>query len=206
MKDSNFPNPRQTGRDVTFVLGVQTEGPPADVTVVDTVFGAVDIVSVVTYDGDPSACSVSGKVVTCTAHLFEGGFGQGIFIRVRPTAPGAFGHSARATSRVADPNLENNAVSEQNTAVSLSTAALTPSTVAGGKTASLRVTLTSGAPGSGSVRLTSSNPAVASIRSSLDVSPAETRRVRPTSFPKRLRSPRRWTSPRRSAWSPVPRG
>jgi probable HAF family extracellular repeat protein len=109
-QSSNFPNPRQTGREVTFVLGVQTQGPPADVTVVDTVSGPVDIVSVTTYRGDPSACSVSGKVVTCTAHLFEGGFGEGIFIRVRPTAPGVFGHSAQASSRVFDPNTTNNFV------------------------------------------------------------------------------------------------
>jgi probable HAF family extracellular repeat protein len=173
---SNFPNPRQTGREVTFVLGVVTDGPPADVTVVDTISGAVDIVSVTTYRGDPSACSVSGKVVTCTAHLFEGGFGEGIFIRVRPTAPGVFGHSAVASSPV-DRHPENNSVTEQNTAVSLSTAALTPSTIAGGKSASLRVTLTSGAPGSGSVALTSSNPAVAPIRSSLILHTGETTRA-----------------------------
>jgi hypothetical protein len=176
-QSSNFPNPRQTGREVTFVLGVQTQGPPADVTVVDTVSGPVDIVSVTTYRGDPSACSVSGKVVTCTAHLFEGGFGEGIFIRVRPTAPGVFGHSAQASSRAFDPNTKNNFVSEANTAVSLSTVALTPSTTAGGKAASLRVTLTSGAPGSGSVGLTSSNPAVASIRSSLILHSGETTRA-----------------------------
>jgi probable HAF family extracellular repeat protein len=178
----NFPNPRQTGRDVNFVLGVQVVAvenvaSPADVTVVDSVFGAVDIVSVTTYGGDPSACSVSGKVVTCTLHLFEGGLEEVIFIRVRPTAPGVFGHSARASSRVFDPNLANNSLSEQNTAVSLSTVALTPSTIAGGKTASLRVRLTSGAPSSGSVRLTSSNPAVAPIRSSLILHTGETTRA-----------------------------
>ena len=173
--DGNLPNPVQAGRHVTFVLGVEnTTHAPADVTVVDTVVGPVEVVSAGTWEGDP--CNVSGKTVTCSAHLSEA-FGQDFYITVRTTAAGVFGHSAVASSAIADLNASNNSVADENTAVSLSSVAVTPSTIAGGKTAVFRVFLTSGAPGSGSVTLTSSNPEVASIRSSLVLINRETTRA-----------------------------
>jgi hypothetical protein len=174
--DSNQPFPIQTGRETIFVLGVENNtGTAADVTVVDTLFGPVEVVEATTWDGAASPCIVNGHIVACSAHLFDGG-GQDFFVRVRTTAPGAFGHSAVASSPVTDMDTSNNSVAEENTAVSLSSVALAPTTIAGGKSAAFRVFLTSGAPGWGSVKLTSSNPTLAPIRSSLVPVQGETTR------------------------------
>jgi probable HAF family extracellular repeat protein len=169
--DGNWPKPIQAGREMTWAVGVENlTGAPSFATVVDTVTGPVQIVSAVPYDDD-TPCAISGQTVTCTARLFEGTRGQDFFITVRTTGAGHFSHSVTGWSMAADPDLSNNSDGPvENTAVSLSAVAVTPSTIAGGKSASLRVWLTSDAPPSGfNVALVSSNPAVLPVPSSLGV-------------------------------------
>ena len=73
-------------------------------------------------------------------------------------------------SRIADLDLDNLDGPEYNTAVSLSDLEITPAAIAGGRSASLRVRLTSEAPASNNgVRLTSSNPEVLPVLSALGV-------------------------------------
>jgi hypothetical protein len=75
------------------------------------------------------------------------------------------------TSNNSDTNPANDAIVENNYAVALSALALTPSTVAGGKASSARVTLTGIPPASNdaTVRLSSSRPDIAPVPATLIV-------------------------------------
>lgn len=82
----------------------------------------------------------------------------------RTTGPGAITNTSVLTSPVPDPVPENNTVVEENWAVALATLALSPTSVAGGKASSARVTLTSAAGSNGAVvRLSSSRPDIAPV-------------------------------------------
>jgi probable HAF family extracellular repeat protein len=180
-KDSNKPNPVEVGRPVVFVMSVWVNDlsrPSAQqtITVTDTITGAVEVTSAQVFDGPP--CAIAGRTVTCAVSDIGHGSDRELQIAVRPTAPGAFSHTARVTGQTPDPNTANNEITEENTAVSLAGLTLTPSTIPGGKVSLLRVNLTGPAPGGGAtVKLASSNPAVASVPTSIYVLGAGTTRA-----------------------------
>jgi probable HAF family extracellular repeat protein len=172
LQDSNRPNPVEVGRPVTFVMSVAGNGvsrPAArqTVTVTDIISGPVEVTSAGVVDGP--ACAVAGQTVTCS--LTEIGFDEReVQIAVRPTAPGAFTHTARVSGQTPELDAANNEITEENTAVSLAGLTLTPSTIPGGKLSTVRVNLTGPAPASGAiVKLASSNPAIAPVPSSIEV-------------------------------------
>jgi probable HAF family extracellular repeat protein len=160
----NLPRPVQAGRTVRYYMSmyVNEDGvrPSANqtVTVTDTVSGPVEIVSA-GVSGGPS-CNITGLTVTCRVPNVGWGSTQEVSILVRTTAAGVFSHTARITAPSTDPNPEDNVIREENTAISLSSLTLTPSTLAGGKASSARMTLTHPHVNGATVRLASSNPTV----------------------------------------------
>jgi uncharacterized repeat protein (TIGR01451 family) len=167
--DGNLPRPVQTGRTISWVLFVtnQSDGgrSATNVTVTDTLSGAVEYVSVAVEGANADACRILGRTLECHFERIEdGSFGPFVQILVRPTAAGEFGHTVRIThADQDDPDPSNNQYSESNLAISLAALTLKPATVAGGKAVGVNVTLTSPHPHGASVRMTSSNPAVAPV-------------------------------------------
>jgi hypothetical protein len=120
------------------------------------------------FDGAPGTeeeCRISGRTITCDVPPIDtAGFGIEYWIGIRTTGAGHISHMSEVQIDVPDTDESNNSLWEENYAVSLSTLALTPSTLAGGKASSARVTLTGTAPGGdGLVRLSSSRPDVAAV-------------------------------------------
>ena len=92
------------------------------------------------------------------------------FVVVRATGPGVITHSATVTADQPDPSPGNNSGTESNTAVSLATLTLNPTTISGGDAAVGRVTLSSPSPyGGARVTLASSHPEIASVPFPFDV-------------------------------------
>ena len=170
---SNFPNPIQTGRTMAYAIGLfNAKEAAVRVTTTSTFTGPVEVVRAETYDGIP--CDIAGQVVTCHVDGVGDGSNKELRITVRTLQPGPFSHRARIEALGKSFDMEP----EDNTAVSLSTAEITPGVIAGGRSTSLRVHLTSPAPSSDArVALTSSNPAVVPVPQTLDVISGGTTRV-----------------------------
>jgi probable HAF family extracellular repeat protein len=172
--DSNLPRGIQVGKTVTFVISVQalTED---GVTVhgarlTDTLTGPAEFVGASSFDNRVK-CQVAPTTVTCDWGPFDSpGLGNEVRLTARATAPGTISHRAVVSNDTPDPNSANDSVSETNWAVALASLTLTPSTLAGGKASSSRVTLTDIAPGSDAVvRLSSSRPDIAPVPATIVV-------------------------------------
>jgi probable HAF family extracellular repeat protein len=166
---SNLPRPVQAGRQVTWALWVlnrTVDGTDAtNVTVTDTLTGPVEYVRADVIRGDGS-CQINGGTLECRFAKIGGDYDAAFVItHVRSTAAGPFGHTARIThTDQADPNAENNELSESNLAISLAGITLTPTSVTGGKPSLTSLTLTAPHPHSAVIRLRSSNPEVVPVR------------------------------------------
>src|SRR5262249_24909714 len=136
----------------------------------DTLTGPAEYVGFRSYR-ENDVCNISGKTVTCDVGAFDTiGNGQEIWFIVRTTAPGTLSHTTSLSSP-SDPVRADNTVTESNWAVAVAWLSMAPSTIAGGKAASARVTLTDIAPFSldATVRLASSNPDVAPVPATIIV-------------------------------------
>jgi len=174
--DSNLPRGVEVGRTITFVMSAQALAEdPINVygaRLTDTLSGPAEYVSAVGYGDANGLCEIAPKVLTCNLPPFDSaGMGTELAVTVRTTGPGSISHAAVLSSQSPDPNSANNSVSESNWAVALSALSLTPSTIAGGKASSARVTLTDIPPFShdASVRLASSRPDIAPVPSTIVV-------------------------------------
>ena len=175
LQDSNLPRGVEVGgKRITFVISeIASSDDPITVygaKLTDTLTGPAEYTSAWSYDGD-DVCDVAPKTVTCDVGPFDSvGSGKEIWVTVGTTGPGAISHQA-IISGPPDPNSANNSESESNWAVAVSALSLTPSTIAGGKASSARVTLTDIAPFSNdaTVRLASSRPDIAPVPSTIVV-------------------------------------
>jgi probable HAF family extracellular repeat protein len=167
----NYPNRIEVGKTTRIVLSVEA-GDRYGVTIrdgrlTDTLTGPAEFVDVVYWTGGrgEDVCEMTPKVVTCDLGIFDSpSLGREIWLIVKATGPGEFSHHAVVTTSAPEVDPSNNTVTQQNAGVALSTLALTPSTLPGGKASSARVTLTGEAPqGDAVVRLTSSRPEVAAV-------------------------------------------
>ena len=172
--DSNLPRGIEVGRLVEYVTSIAGAHsvPPVNVyraRMVHTLTGPATFVDAQAYDSD--SCDVTPTVVTCRLQTIDtGGIGREVRVRARATGPGPITHHATISSDVPDPNAANNSISEANRAIALSTFALTPATIAGGKIASAEVVLTDQAPaGDAVVRLTSSRPDIVPVPATFTV-------------------------------------
>ena len=169
--DSNLPRGVEVGRNIRLVNSILATPDPLAVYGVKftaTLTGPAEYTQVGRFDGSPTSagdCELSPKTITCNVPPIDTiGFGQEYWFTVRTTGPGAISHRLAATSEIPDPNAANNALVETNYAVALTALDLTPSTIAGGKASSARVTLTGIPPGGDAVvRLSSSRPDVAPV-------------------------------------------
>jgi probable HAF family extracellular repeat protein len=174
-KDSNLPRGVEVGKTIRWVNTVWATPYPLavyGVKITATLTGPAEYAGPVrSYDTDASECQVSAKTITCDVPGIDTvTFGREYWFTARTTGPGEIRHTVTAVSELPDPNPANNSLTERNYAVALADFALTPSTVAGGKASSARVTLT-GLPPSGDavVRLSSSRPDVAPVPATIIV-------------------------------------
>ena len=167
---SNLPTGVEAGRNIRLFNSVV--GTPDPLTIygarlVTTLTGPARYISATSYDGSPAPeCQLAPTTITCDLLPIDTvGFGPEYRFVVQTTGPGAIEHRATVSSGAADTNTANDTIVERNRAVALSALTLTPSTIAGGKATSVRVTLTDTAPESNdaTVSLWSSNPAVAPV-------------------------------------------
>lgn len=173
-ESSNLPSGVEAGRNIRFVMSIIGTPDPLvlyGARFTDTLFGPAEYVSVQPYDGNAEECRISGRTITCDVPPIDTvGFGPEYMITIRTTGAGSISHTSQVEIDVPDTDHSNNSATEANYAVSLSTLALTPSTLAGGKASSARVTLTGIAPGGdGVVRLSSSRPDVAAVPTTVGV-------------------------------------
>ncbi len=165
---TNFPNPHTAGQELTFGVTVENLQPyiATGVTVVDSITGPVEIVR----SAGAISCAQDGLRLTCRLAPVGGISSRDFFVIVRATGPGVITHSATVTADQPDPNPSNNSGTESNTAVSLATLTLNPTTIGGGDAPVGRVTLTSPSPRGGArVTLASSHPDIASVPFPFDV-------------------------------------
>ena len=173
--DSNLPRGVEVGRTIRYVNTVWATPDPLAVygtKLTATLTGPAEYVGPVRgYDTDGSECHVSAKTITCDVPGIDTiTFGREYSFTARATGPGEIRHTVTAVNEVPDPNPANNSLTERNYAVALADLTLTPSTIAGGKASSARVTLTGLPPaGDAVVRLTSSRPDVAPVPATLIV-------------------------------------
>jgi probable HAF family extracellular repeat protein len=191
-EESNLPRGVEVGaKNIRFVISATAWQNPDPITIygaklTDTLSGPAEYVGTRSYR-ENDVCQISGKTVTCDVGTFDSiGNGQEIWFVVRTTGPGTISHTTTITSP-SDPSTADNSVTESNRAVALSTFSLTPSTIAGGKSSSARVTLTDIAPFSNdaTVRLASSRPDIAPVPATLVVpnfsgSPSRAFNITPT--------------------------
>lgn len=167
--DTNVPNPHEAGQRLTLGDTVTNYAPytATGVTIHDTLSGPVEIVG---WSGAQS-CVQDGLQLTCTLPPTTCcGSSNDFFIQVRSTAAGAITHTSTLTADQPDPNLTNNSESESNTAVSLASLTLNPTTVIGGSSSLGRATLTSSAPyGGAPIALTTNRPDLVSLPSPFGV-------------------------------------
>ena len=173
--DSNLPRGVEVGKTIRIVNSVI--GAPDPLTLYGvrytaTLTGPAEYVPPARgYDTDGTECQVAPKTITCDVPPIDTiGFGREYGFTIRTTGPGTITHRASVTSNTPDTNPANNTLTESNYAVALSEFTLTPSTVAGGKASSARVTLTGNPPGGDAVvRLSSSRPDIAPVPATLVV-------------------------------------
>jgi len=169
LHDSNLPRDGvEAGKRMEFTTSVIGDevGPVYvyGVKMVHTLTGPAEFVEVKrVMEGD--SCELTATVVTCTMPFVEvGGSGREVQLWVRTTGVGPIAHHATVTSSVPDPDTSNDSISESNRAIALSTFALSPASIAGGKISSANFVLTDRAPGGDAVlRLTSSRPDIAAV-------------------------------------------
>jgi probable HAF family extracellular repeat protein len=171
--DTNIPNPHEAGRRLDLGVTVRSYGDSfvTGIEVTDTITGPIEYLS---WDTDVADCTQAGQTLTCRLkrNLQPGGHGITLMIRARSTGAGPITHSATARADQLDSDLANNSATEANTAVSLASLTLTPTTVVGGESSLGRATLTSRTPRGGArVVLSSSHPAVASVPDPFHVLP-----------------------------------
>jgi probable HAF family extracellular repeat protein len=182
-ESSNVPSGVEAGRPIRFVMSII--GTPGTLMLYGarftaTLFGPAEYDSVERYDdGNAEECRISERTITCDVPPIDTvGLGIEYMIGIRTTGAGYISHTSQVQIDVPDTDESNNSVTEENYAVSLSTLALTPSTLAGGKASSARVTLTGSAPGGdGVVRLSSSRPDVAAVPATVGVPVPNTTRA-----------------------------
>ena len=175
--DTNLPRGVEAGRNIRLVDTVFAAPDPLTVygvKITATLAGPGEYSAVRIYDGDlrdASECQIAARTVTCDVPPIDTvGFGVEYWFTVRTTGPGNISHNVVATSEIPDPNGANNSIVEANYAVALSNLELTPSTIAGGKASSARVTLTGLPPqGDAVVRLSSSRQDVAPVPATIIV-------------------------------------
>ena len=180
---SNLPRGVEAGKEIRFSTSVT--GTPDPLTIygarlTTTLTGPAEYVSVRGYDTTAPECQITPKVLTCNVPPIDTiGFGREYLITIRTTAAGKIAQRSVVTWNGTDTNSGNNAVIEDNWAVSVAALALTPSTIAGGKASSARVTLTDIAPYSNdaSVRMTSSRPDIAPVPATFVVPTPNTSRA-----------------------------
>jgi hypothetical protein len=148
-EDSNLPRGVEVGKTIRLVDTVWATPDPLSVygvKITATLTGAAEYQAVRMFNGDfsdGSECQVAAKTITCDVPPLDTiSFGIEFWFTVRATGPGPISHSVTATSEVPDPNSANNSLREDNRAVALANLELTPSTIAGGKASSARITLT----------------------------------------------------------------
>jgi probable HAF family extracellular repeat protein len=166
-EDSNFPRGIEVGKTVSFVtstMNLAHDGITVyDAKLTHTLTGPAQFISVRTF-GD-GTCELTPTVVTCDMEPIDSpGIGREIWVTARTTGPGPISHHATIESATPDPRSDNNALTEPNRAIALSSLVLNPATVAGGKASAAQVTLTDQAPaGDAVVRMTSSRPDIAPV-------------------------------------------
>ncbi|MGH9309706.1 MAG: hypothetical protein ACRD1U_10055 [Vicinamibacterales bacterium] len=167
----NYPLRIEVGKTMRVVVSVEAFSDYGitihDGRLTDTLTGPAEFVEIRYFDGGrgSDACQLTPKVVTCDLGLFDSPtLGRELWFIVRATGAGPFSHRAVVTSSAPDPNPSNNTLIQHNAGVALSSLTLTPSTLAGGKASSARVTLTGPATQNDSVvRLMSSRPDIAPV-------------------------------------------
>jgi probable HAF family extracellular repeat protein len=173
LEDSNLPRGIEVGKTVRYVTSVEAHSNDGitmyGARVTHTLTGPAEFVDAQAFDND--SCEVTPTVVTCRIHSVDTiGIGRETWVRARTTGPGPVSHEVTVTSDAPDPNEANNSISEANRAIALSTFALTPDTLPGGKVSAARITLTEQAPaGDAVVRVTSSRPDIAPVPSTFVV-------------------------------------
>ena len=100
-----------TGRNMTYTLTVTNAGPDdaQSVVVTDTLPSSVTFVSVTSTQG---SCSESGGTVTCNLVTIASGGTATVDIVVTPNSAGTITNTASVSSLISDPNLTNNADTE----------------------------------------------------------------------------------------------
>jgi probable HAF family extracellular repeat protein len=159
-EDSNLPKGVEVGKTVQFVTSALGDSRTAvtiyDAQLVHTLTGPAEFVSAGTQDGND--CQVTPSRVTCRLRPIDSaGLGRETSVIVRATGVGTITHIATLTSGVPDPSNANNTISEDNRSVALAAYVLVPETIAGGKPAVARVTLTGAPPAGDAVLRVSSN-------------------------------------------------
>jgi probable HAF family extracellular repeat protein len=172
--DSNLPRGVEVGRTIRFVNSIMAAPDPLTVygvKITATLTGPAEYQAVRSYDTDASECQLTPKTITCNLLPIDTvGFGPEYWFTAKTTGAGTIVHSLTATSVIPDPVPANNSLREQNYAVALANFELTPSSVAGGKASSAKVTLTSLPPGGDAVvRLSSSRPDIAPVPATIIV-------------------------------------
>jgi probable HAF family extracellular repeat protein len=173
--DSNLPRGVEVGRTIRIVNSIIGFPDPLTlygVRYTATLTGPAEYVPPARgYDTDGTECQVAPTTITCDVPPIDTiAFGREYGFTIRTTGPGTITHRASVTSNTPDTNPANNTLTESNYAVALSDFTLTPSSVAGGKASSARVTLTSNPPGGDAVvRLSSSRPDIAPVPATLIV-------------------------------------
>jgi uncharacterized repeat protein (TIGR01451 family) len=100
-----------TGRNMTYTLTVTNAGPDdaQSVLVTDTLPSSVSFVSATSAQG---SCSESGGTVSCSLGTIASGGTTTVDIVVTPNTAGTITNTASVSSLISDPNLANNADSE----------------------------------------------------------------------------------------------
>ncbi len=163
--DSNLPLGIEVGKRVRWTTSVIGSAPVTiyGLQMVHTVTGPVVFEEAI--PRGEGTCQVTATKVTCDMRPFDLiGQGREIELVARTTGPGAISHVATLVGHVLDTNPANNTLTEENRAIALSTFALTPATLPGGKPSAAQLFLTGMAPaGDAIVRVTSSRPDIAAV-------------------------------------------
>ena len=171
--DTNIPNPHEAGKEILWGVSVSNSSglTGTGLTITNMIGGPVEFLGAFVNGGAAfEGCDQTGQQIVCRIGKID--FDRSLFLRVRSTAAGQITHSATLTADQPDPSPGNNSRSESNTAVSLQSLTLDPTTIFGGQLSLGRTTLTSRTPlGGATIPLTSSRPDIAMVPSPFDVLP-----------------------------------